>query len=117
MRCDAIERMVNRYIDHSLTLEELEGFLNHIEGCSSCYEELETYFIVHAAMDQLDSDSSELAFDLRQLLKQDIKKQRAYVRKKKIWKFVKRAGKILLMGCVLLLLVFYLCKAGIITWK
>ena len=35
MRCDEIERMVNRYIDHSLTIEELEEFLNHIGTCSS----------------------------------------------------------------------------------
>ena len=35
-------------------VDELENFLEHVENCPSCYDELETYFIVHAAMQQLD---------------------------------------------------------------
>lgn len=54
MNCQTAESMVNRYIEHDLSVDELEDFLEHVENCPSCYDELETYFIVHAAMQQLD---------------------------------------------------------------
>lgn len=114
MRCDEIERMVNRYIDHLLTIEELEEFLNHIGTCSSCYDELETYFIVHAAMHQLDSDNSEIGFDMQKLLRQDIKKQKTYIKTQKMWKWVTFAGYCLFAGCFAAFVIFYLYKAGII---
>ena len=46
MDCRTAESMVTRFIDHSLSMNELEGFLDHIELCPSCYDELETYFIL-----------------------------------------------------------------------
>lgn len=60
--------MVTRFIDHSLSMNELEGFLDHIEHCPSCYDELETYFIVHEAMQQLDEDKDGKVLDLRSFL-------------------------------------------------
>ena len=54
MNCRIAEGMVNKFIDHTLPLNDLEDFLEHIEKCSSCYDELATYFIVHKAMQQLD---------------------------------------------------------------
>lgn len=43
MNCRIAEGMVNKYIDHTLPLNDLEDFLEHIEKCSSCYDELATY--------------------------------------------------------------------------
>lgn len=88
MKCRAAEGMVNRYINHTLSVEELEEFLEHISTCSSCYDELETYFIVHEATQQLDEEDSDSAFDLKELLEQDIKKSRRYIRKKKASRFL-----------------------------
>lgn len=59
MNCQTAESMVNRYIEHDLSVDELEDFLEHVENCPSCYDELETYFIVHAAMQQLDEESRD----------------------------------------------------------
>ena len=56
MNCQTAESMVNRYIEHDLSVDELENFLEHVENCPSCYDELETYFIVHAAMQHLEED-------------------------------------------------------------
>ena len=58
MNCRTAEGMVNGYMNHELSLKELEEFLDHIQTCSSCYDELETYFIVHEAMQQLDDNDS-----------------------------------------------------------
>ena len=76
MNCQTAESMVNRYIEHDLSVDELENFLEHVENCPSCYDELETYFIVHAAMQQLDS-----TLDLRELLEEDIRRSKHYILK------------------------------------
>ena len=83
MNCQTAESMVNRYIEHSLSIYELEEFLNHVENCSSCYDELETYFIVHEAMYQLDRENGESILDFRELLEEDIHKSKCYILKMK----------------------------------
>lgn len=83
MNCQTAESMVTRYIEHDLSVEELEDFLDHVENCPSCYDELETYFIVHAAIRQLDEESRDCTLDLRELLEEDIRKSKHYILKKK----------------------------------
>ena len=81
MNCRIAEGMVNKYIDHTLPLSDLEDFLEHIEKCSSCYDELATYFIVHKAMQQLDEESRDSSLDLRELLEEDIRRSKHYILK------------------------------------
>ena len=81
MNCRIAEGMGNKYIDHTLPLNDLEDFLEHIEKCSSCYDELATYFIVHKAMQQLDEESRDSSLDLRELLEEDIRKSKHYILK------------------------------------
>lgn len=69
MNCQTAESMVNRYIEHDLSVNELEDFLDHVENCPSCYDELETYFIVHAAMRQLDEESGILRWTFGSFLR------------------------------------------------
>lgn len=83
MDCRKAESMINRYIRHQLSIDDLEDFLYHIERCPSCYEELQTYFIVHEAVQQLDEDT-DTDLDFRKLLQTDIHKSYRYVRRKKI---------------------------------
>lgn len=106
MNCHVAEGMVTRYIDHTLKVDELEEFLDHVESCSSCYDELETYFIVQEAMNQLDNGETETALDFKDLLEQDLKKSRRYVRKKKTIKFVEIMLLCILMGILISILVF-----------
>ncbi|MBS5282420.1 MAG: zf-HC2 domain-containing protein [Clostridiales bacterium] len=54
MTCTEAERLVMPYINGSITDEELEGFLEHIDGCEDCREELEIYFTVDVGIRQLD---------------------------------------------------------------
>ena len=81
MNCRIAEGMVNKYINHTLPLNDLEDFLEHVENCPSCYDELETYFIVHAAMQQLDEESRDSTLDLRELLEEDIRRSKHYILK------------------------------------
>lgn len=81
--CRQAEAMVTKYINHTLSTNELEDFLDHIEHCSSCYDELETYFIVHKAIQQLDEKEDGTVYNFRKLLEQDIHRTRRHIRQKK----------------------------------
>lgn len=105
MTCSTAESMVNRYINHTLKTDELEEFLEHIQSCSSCYDELETYFIVHEAMQQLDEEESNV-LDFQHLLESDLKKARKYVRRKKVIRLLMAIMVLLLLGILAAFFVF-----------
>lgn len=84
MDCRTAEGMINQYISGDLTRKELESFMNHIETCSSCYDELETYFIVHEATKQLDQEEKDFVYDFKGLLEADIRQTKKEVRRNKI---------------------------------
>lgn len=66
MTCQEAERMVTPYINDELTGDELEAFLNHLEECKSCQEELEIYFMVDVGVKKLDEDGTfDIAGDLK----------------------------------------------------
>lgn len=88
MNCRTAEEMINRYINHTLSVNDLELFLEHIESCSACYDELATHFIVHEAMKQLNDTEEDQIMDFRNLLEEDIAKSRHYIRRQKLYKAV-----------------------------
>lgn len=92
MNCQTAESMVTRYIEHDLSVDELEGFIDHVENCPSCYEELETYFIVHAAMKQLDEESKDSTLNFQELLKEDIRRSKHYILKMKFRRALSGVG-------------------------
>jgi effector-binding domain-containing protein len=112
MDCSVAEGMVNRYINRTLDERELDAFLKHIENCSSCYDELETYFIVHEATKQLDEQDSDSTLDIKGLLKQDIHRSRMERKRHKILhaigKFLLCAGAAVFLFCMVRLLL-YMC--------
>lgn len=57
MTCKEAEKLVMPYINDDLTDEELQEFLEHMESCPDCREELEIYFTVDVGIRQLDSET------------------------------------------------------------
>ena len=57
MTCREAERLVMPYINGSITDEELKAFVEHIDHCPDCREELEIYFTVDVGIRQLDDES------------------------------------------------------------
>ena len=110
MDCRTAEGMVSSYIKHDLPLNELEEFLDHVQNCSSCYDELETYFIVHEVTQQLDDDSSDSVLDFKKLLEQDIRKSRRYICKKKLYRFCIGAMICLLIVALAAFLVYVMMQ-------
>lgn len=71
MTCMEARRMVTPYVNRTLTDQETEAFLDHIEHCSDCMEELDIYFTMYKAMDSLDSGSHQ-EYNFKKMLEEDI---------------------------------------------
>lgn len=50
--------LITPFIQNKLSIEELEEFLDHIDSCPNCREELEVYYALLTAMKQLDEDKN-----------------------------------------------------------
>lgn len=106
MDCRKAEAMVNKYIKHELNVREIEAFLDHVEGCNSCYDELETYYIVNKAMAQLDDDGTDAVLDMKKMLRQDIWNSRVYIQKVRALKILGISGGVLTLGALVSLIVY-----------
>lgn len=58
MTCREAEKMVIPYIHDELTIDELDEFLEHVDSCDSCMEELEINYMVDEGLKKLDEDDT-----------------------------------------------------------
>ncbi|MCI5649827.1 MAG: anti-sigma factor family protein [Fusicatenibacter sp.] len=110
MDCQEAEKLIQPYIKGKISEKKLDAFIAHIRKCPSCYEELETYFIVNKAMAYFE-DADQTSYNLRGLLERDLreKEQMARRRRKKEHFF-----KALIVILVILLLILILHYWGVI---
>ena len=78
MTCKEATQYIMPYINDEMTDKEVQRFLDHVEHCDDCYEELEVYYTLYAGLAQLDSDGND--FDMRNLLEKAIDVSKGRVR-------------------------------------
>lgn len=66
MNCKEVEKMIPLFLEDDLDTEDLRGFLEHIEKCKECKEELSIQFLVSEGLARLESGN---AFNLQHELK------------------------------------------------
>lgn len=59
MDCRTFESKIPAYIAGQLNMEEMQEFLEHMDGCSQCYDELEITYSVMQGIRQLDSEDGD----------------------------------------------------------
>ncbi len=59
MDCRQAEKLVVPYIKDELHMDELDDFLEHVEYCDNCMEELEIHYMVDVGLRKLDEDDAE----------------------------------------------------------
>lgn len=79
MNCREAESLIQLYIDNQLSPKKLEAFISHVKKCPSCYEELETYFIIHNAVKYLDEDRHD-SYNMTALLSENLKEKEHFVK-------------------------------------
>ena len=71
MTCIKAQSMIVSFVDNKLSIEELEEFLDHVNSCKTCREELEVYYTLLTAMKQLNEDrnlSDNFSLELKEKL-------------------------------------------------
>ncbi len=58
MTCREVEKLIIPYIHDELTVDELDEFLEHVESCDNCMEELEIHYMVDVGLKKLDEDDT-----------------------------------------------------------
>ena len=101
MDCKRALELIVPFINEQLNPEEMEAFLNHIDSCPECREELEVNYSLMTAMKQLDENtdlSDNYIEELNQKIEgcylDELKRKRACSRRRVI------------LGAVVLLLLF-----------
>ena len=77
MTCQESEQYIQEFVDDELSGDELEAFLWHIGTCKSCYNEMETSYLLKEALACLEDGTS---FDLHSELKEKISMMEGYIR-------------------------------------
>lgn len=77
MTCKDAERMIPLFIQDQLNYMELEKFMDHMEICPNCKEELSIQFLIAEGMVRLEDGS---AFDLGKELQNLIELSKTRVR-------------------------------------
>ncbi|MBQ7563530.1 MAG: zf-HC2 domain-containing protein [Lachnospiraceae bacterium] len=58
MKCEDINRYIPAFIEDRLVGTELSSFLSHVRDCPSCYEEMETSFLISESLSRLEDGGS-----------------------------------------------------------
>lgn len=73
MTCRKAQGLITTFINDELKIDELEEFIQHIQSCAECREELDVYYALLTAMKQLDEDK-HLSDDFSQDLKEKLER-------------------------------------------
>ena len=75
MDCKEVQRSITAFLDEELDGRSAERFLNHIEKCPECREELSIQYLVKEGMVRLEEGGSfDLGKDLKELISESYKK-------------------------------------------
>jgi hypothetical protein len=97
LTCREAEKMVMPYIDNELNEAELEAFIQHVELCPACREELEIYYTVFLGLRQLESGTG--MYDVAGALEESLETSAFLVRATRLRKVISYAvGTLLTVG-------------------
>lgn len=71
MTCNTAQGLITAFINDEMVIDELEEFVDHMQSCKDCRDELEVYYALLTAMKQLDEDknlSNDFSRDLEDKL-------------------------------------------------
>lgn len=75
--CREAEAMIPDYLEDRLSDKDLAVFLNHINNCNKCHDELETNFMVDLTVRYLNEEDPQGSFNLKPMLQKNINEKTA----------------------------------------
>lgn len=83
MKCEEALADIDAYINHKLNGRELEEFLEHVESCRECYDELETYYIISVGMRYLEEENLE-SYNIPRMLQENLHTRERQVKRRNV---------------------------------
>lgn len=99
MNCFEAQSLITKYLNNELDDEKVIAFLEHIDSCPDCSEELEIYFTVMTGLRQLDNDK-DLTDNYPLALKKKIAFSRNDIFKRKKKRFRNIASLVIVVGII-----------------
>lgn len=82
MKCIEARRMVTPFVKKELSEKDTEAFLNHIEHCSDCMDELDIYYVVYNALYLMDSGTHH-EYDFKKMLSEEVRSAKRTIFRRK----------------------------------
>ena len=79
MNCVRAQQLVKPYLDGLLSDRELEEFLDHMQNCQDCFDELEVYFSIYRTLDNVDEKGD---YNFTKKLHAKLEDSRMYLRRR-----------------------------------
>lgn len=105
MKCEDAIKNLDRFVNHNMTTKELAAFLEHVDSCPSCYEELETYYTVAIALHYLDQNDGE-GYNIPLRLQHNMEEARHRVRREQRYYIVLHVLLLILIAVLIVMVVF-----------
>ncbi|MCI9148634.1 MAG: zf-HC2 domain-containing protein [Hungatella sp.] len=105
MTCKEAENLVMPYIRHELDMGQVEEFLEHIDQCGDCREELEIYYTVEVGIRQLDSDTDTDRYNIKGDMETDIIASRQAIYKLRLITILHYAADTLMVMSLVVMLI------------
>lgn len=89
MDCATTQQQIIAYINRTLGEDEMLQFLNHIEECEECRNELEIYYMLYMGYNRLEDFDEPISYDLKGRLEHELKMMNIYVKTNVVFMFIK----------------------------
>lgn len=102
MDCKEVQKNISCYLDGKLNTKQMMRFLDHVENCSDCMEELSIQYLVEEGTARLEEGRG---FDLNRELKKKIEDSREEIKRRRKLNMVLYAFEALAIIAVIFILV------------
>ncbi len=103
MDCKEFEKMIPAFLENALSYKATKRFLEHVDSCPECQEELTIKVLVSEGMARLEEGS---AFDIQKELDRHIQEAHKRIRLHKMFKYASITLEIVAFIAIVLVIIF-----------
>ena len=89
MKCLEFQQLISDFMEDRLSLQQTEGFVEHVDCCPECMEELELRYTIQVGILEQNRDDVGLGSDYSLQLNRILERTRKAQRKRYIFQIVK----------------------------
>ncbi len=104
MDCKEFELRIPSFLEDDMTDRELQKFLEHVETCEECMEELSIQILVLEGMSRLEDGN---AFDLQQEIDRRIEQAHRRIHMHKTMRYVKNTLQVIALFAIILIIILF----------